>query len=1130
MSDDDSAPEIARHFARLVLSLQRPDGAAVALDDAKVVVERFQLALRLHFHGYAALTAVLQATADHRYRAHFPFVPYTTSDVLESGREMPHEMENLVDLVRRMRAQASLADDGTGAKAGGAAPPPMPVDIEPISARIDRTGFRVVAVLDDDGVWYHKDDVHLVAGDDHSGWWRKVPAPVEYRLDDDSLVVRPCDLLWERFVVHGHRLRLLAGAFCHDYSTAVPSVDVATLPLRPELLQICAIPDARLSYVDTHLVVAGGNGEFVVLRRVETRVLVNHYRDGDFTPMSRVEWSSEWWPRCAWRTEPVAAADRPLSSHLFALPLASLLYRAGLAVELDYDARPRGQLNPPRLTDADEIDRVFTLATLTDALLRMSRLSALSDEERDQLASPPAVSEQRVYSWNDGAGGGKPRMDEIFRRQLAELLRLLFDEAERSLTVCVASAPPGFGKTYAIVKLLLDLVRQHSGARPFLLLFAFSLCNVGSKLLGDIERALEQAGLSRHVVLSHYDTESVEQWTERCVRPANDVRVLARFTTISSLLPQRRYRHTALSYDGIVIDECEAALRFMSTAPILKRRDETRDALVALCAAPSVRLVQLLDRDAGLSTRLFAAEIAHHSVKRARHHNLPLRRITCRELRLTVRYARTFITLPAGDEMFAAAMLYELVVRRRRNVLVSVSSKRGAKALNDAFRCVADMHDRDDDDRARSRRVVLVHGDSDKRVRDKLARDANAFVAKHQPSLLIYTGTLGRGTSFDAVEPPHFHDVVLLVYPHVGDDDDKQAIDRARMTLSQLEGGSRIVYVMPCERRTKPRYPLVRRVGLSSTLGAMWHAINDELASRYAQDQSAAALLGGGGRGGRALDSTVCFDLATDTRPHLNAARPATFLTAIMIGLQRLALELKSEVYLQDIVDTGTEVRALKDADRELFDRATAMRLDRGEMALQSLYNEIVEAPLSREARETAMGGAASETSADHHKVLALKTFGWWNCEEPDADVSAHPQPARAARSLCTSSAVGDGRRRRGKDVRGRQGARRAGLPPAPLWHRRRRAAAAAEATVVSGALDRAGVRVALLGNVRPARRRRASRVGVSAADGHCGFSRRRLGESRGRQGGQVSSSVQEDQLSLARHRGARPVATRRDD
>lgn len=111
--------------------------------------------------------------------------------------------------------------------------------------------------------------------------------------------------------------------------------------------------------------------------------------------------------------------------------------------------------------------------------------------------------------------------------------------------------------------------------------------------------------------------------------------------------------------------------------------------------------------------------------------------------------------------MFAAGMLHELVVRRGRNVIASVSCKEAAQKISYAFRCIAKAHDRDDADRERSGRVVLIHGDSDTRTREALASGANAFLEKHQPSLLLYTGTLGRGTSFDR-DPPHFHDVVLL--------------------------------------------------------------------------------------------------------------------------------------------------------------------------------------------------------------------------------------------------------------------------------------------------------------------------------------------------------------------------------
>jgi hypothetical protein len=119
MSVIESAPVgRARHLARLVVALHRPnDDAAVALDDAKAVAERIQLALRLNFTGYAALTAVLVAKTSgpppaplERYRIQFPFVSYTTSDVLESGKAIPHELENLIDLVRRTRAHASLAE------------------------------------------------------------------------------------------------------------------------------------------------------------------------------------------------------------------------------------------------------------------------------------------------------------------------------------------------------------------------------------------------------------------------------------------------------------------------------------------------------------------------------------------------------------------------------------------------------------------------------------------------------------------------------------------------------------------------------------------------------------------------------------------------------------------------------------------------------------------------------------------------------------------------------------------------------------------------------------------------------------------------------------------------------------
>jgi hypothetical protein len=983
---DDVPVRSAHHLALLAFTIHRSDGAPVALDDAKVLVERVQLALRLHFTDYAALTALLQATEANEYSAVFPFVPYTMSDVLESGSLLPHELENLIDVVRRTRALASL-DGGAKNLQRDEAPPDMPVDLQVVTTTAHNAGSRVVSVLNDDGAWFHQDNVQLERRDDRSRWWLKVDAGGKdgLCLDDHSVSVRPCGLMWARFVEGGHRLRMDGGAFCHDYSTAVPEVDVKTMPLYPELLAICAfLPEApQLTYVDSHLVlVSGGNREFAMLSRKQQGVRVWHYRKGvvGSTRVAVVKWRRSWWPRCKWREEPVAAYDHPKSRHLFALPLAALLYRHGLEVTHKDVVYSHCDSNDYRLTNADEIDNIFTL----DCLARLARLSGLSDDEYERLASLAAHSVTAKYTWAEG--DVKPFLGNVFKSQLKELSRLCLASAwaadwERQLVINIITAPPGVGKTFAIVQLLIELVREHGdGARPFVLLFVFSLCNVGQKLLADIAEALDE--LRHHVVLSHYERETAEQWHERCMRAPDDtVRVLARFTTVSSLLPRRGRNGAPVAYDGVVMDECEATLRFVSTAPILKRRDKTRDELVALCGAPSVRLVQLLDRDAGLGTRVFGAEIALHCLKRARHHNRPVRRIALHELRMSVYYKRKFITLPPGDEMFAAGMLYELVVRRGRNVIVSVSSKEAAKKISYAFRCIAKSRDRDDADRERSGRVLLIHGDSDTRTREALASGANAFLEKHQPSLLIYTGTLGRGTSFDR-DPPHFHDVVQLVYSHVGDDEDKQAIDRARTTLSQLAGTSRIVYVMPCNGRTKPRYDLVRRVGLSSSLGAVWHAINDELASRYAQDQSAAKLLGdvgGAGCAGSASDSTVRFDLATDTRPHLNAERPATFLTAVMIGLQRLALELKPEVYLQDIEDTNTTVSPLHQHDPKLYEAAKLFRLDEGEMTRRTVYLDLLDAPLSRDARATAAGGAPSESSGDHHKVLALKTFGWWD-------------------------------------------------------------------------------------------------------------------------------------------------------
>ena len=167
----DIAP---RAIMRLVFDCTN---CAATTSDAVELARLLQQAIRGYFRGHKSLTVLIARHRDARYRLHFVDVLFCARPYHSTEHQIPHELFNLLDLVRRQQSVMFQTPTTTDE------PKPLRVDVDrdALSALcngqqplVPTRADDVVAVLSSDGSRVYTMNNVQTGDDDDKPWWQSI--------------------------------------------------------------------------------------------------------------------------------------------------------------------------------------------------------------------------------------------------------------------------------------------------------------------------------------------------------------------------------------------------------------------------------------------------------------------------------------------------------------------------------------------------------------------------------------------------------------------------------------------------------------------------------------------------------------------------------------------------------------------------------------------------------------------------------------------------------------------------------------------------------------------------------------------------------------------------------------------
>jgi hypothetical protein len=942
--------ENAFHLARLVLDC---DDRMATLVDAITLGRLVQCGIRTTNPTYVgSLFALITTSARGGFHFHFADVLLATKPADSNGMSLA--VGNLLRWVRRATVGlfARLPDNWMEQRSTG--PPRRRIDVDENTLRHGRVRMRVygtakpdrpddsvhrvVAVLSDDGFKVNE----RPRDNDDSLWWCQCAPDLSLA----SLSVRPNSTQIARFMANPHAslLRMTCGSPFYIYKH-VPRCELAS-PLDPiELVEIFftmqepeALVDAvRLAYVDPHMAVAElrrAPGDGVDCAPCLSRgggaccgVLYSLMR---WHANGRSGVVGDKWLFCSASPGVVVSATsrdsriefpewqvlRPIvcvpevgsssSAHLMSMPIGSVVYEKGFSLG-----------GGVRTHDRAEMLRRYGFVALARQFCQMEGYNV--DQLTSTFREVPLVERVERYrpSPDDPEESTKPKLSRVFAAELAaassggepNLLRLLSVHANT-----------GAGKTTMMMQFVEAAVSARGGrGLPVYVLAVTATRAVSTKLNTDLRCAVERF---KHVV-SYYRADGRGDggvpWTRQLENCNLDV--VVRVSSLNnSLLRSAEPRRPP---DFLLFDESEHGVDYATVSPTLggasfhgvvpPSHAEVCCALARL-GARTKHAVFFCDRDAGISSRYFAAYMAFQCAKMARDNETLCRPIEFIDLRLDIRTPERFVELPSGNYKRLCALVNHFVFEDRKRVILADTTVGGVEQIGKmARRANARLHDIGDGFPDSTIAVVHAKADNDA-VAEAIAREPDAFVAANDIRLLAHTGRLSRGTSFDKTR---LDKSVMVVHRHTEFSEDQQLRNRLRLLSEQLSTGVRTTFIH-FSRDMDKAYCELSRLYANVPLGAVLAACEENLLRRHGEqdwqltkphrqllERSVAAVHRDLGSGGQSFIKADC---------------PLSILAVMHTARRFVGCQLKYAVYRQEVDDNEHERLSLEQFDPALFE------------------------------------------------------------------------------------------------------------------------------------------------------------------------------------------------------------------